>query len=99
MHDKFLSLLGMAQRAGALVSGTLPVTQNLKRRKGALLIVAADAAEEVIGEARKLASFANVKMLLLHSKVAIGLAIGKSPRALVLVTDQRFAARLMELSQ
>ena len=98
MADRFHNMLGIAQRAGAVVSGTLSCIKTLKTNQGELLLLASDAAPEVVKEANYYATRAGVKVLPCSDKVSLGQAIGKSPRAVVLVKDKGLAERLLVLN-
>jgi len=97
VNDRFLGLLGLAQRAGAVSSGSVACEQSLKKGKAKLIIVADDAALEVKNEYAFLAGKAGISFLTVPSKFALGAAIGKSQRVAVVVTDDGFARRLQEL--
>lgn len=99
MQGSFLGLLGIAQRAGAVVSGTVPCMEAMKRGKGVLLIVASDSAKEVVERAEREAARASIVAVPISTREVLGNALGKSPRALVLVTDRGFGNRLLQLSQ
>jgi len=90
-------MLGLAQRAGALVSGAVACEQALKKGKAGLIIVAVDAAAEVREEYSFIAKKHNIPLISVPAKAALGAAIGKSPRVAVVITEQGFSRRLQEL--
>jgi len=98
MSDKFLQLLGLAQRAGVVVSGTMACTEALKKGKGSLLVVAEDTEPKAAALYRQMAELKAIPFLTVYSQAALGNAIGKSRRALVVVADPNFSRRLQELS-
>ncbi|NLP45206.1 MAG: L7Ae/L30e/S12e/Gadd45 family protein [Peptococcaceae bacterium] len=90
MNPKVVSLLGLARRAGKVYSGESQVEAMLKRKKGYLVIIAEDSpgANAKFGQwAKEL----NIQVLLGGDKEELGLAIGLSPRAVILIADQGFA--------
>lgn len=90
MNPKIMSLLGLAKRAGKVYSGESQVEAMLKRKKGFLLIIAEDSP----GAKDKYENWAkdlNIPVLSGGSKEELGLAIGLSPRAVVLIADRGFA--------
>lgn len=87
--------LGLARRAGKVVSGEAQVEGNLKRGKGNLLIIAVDSA----GAQRKYVQWAtgqNVPVIIDGTKEELGLTLGTSPRAAVLVTDEGFSRAILK---
>ncbi|MBS3872671.1 MAG: ribosomal L7Ae/L30e/S12e/Gadd45 family protein [Firmicutes bacterium] len=98
MSDKFLQFLGLAQRAGAVVSGTMACTEALKKGKVSLLVVAEDTEPKSAALYRQMAESKSIPYLTIFSQAALGHAIGKSRRALVVINDANFARRLQELS-
>lgn len=97
MNDKFYGLLGLAQRARALVSGGMACEQTLKKGKACLIVLAKDAAAEVKEQYTFFANKHRVPLITVDSKAALGVAIGKSPRVAVIVTEPNFCRRLQEL--
>jgi len=98
MNDKFLQMLGLAQRAGVVISGTMACTAALKKGKGSLLVLAGDTEPKAAALYRQMAESKRIPFLTLFSQAALGNAIGKSRRALVVIADPNFARRLQELS-
>lgn len=86
IRSRILSLLGIAARAGALVSGWNGVKAKWNKLK--LVLVAADASENTV---RRFSGRAHVKAL---TKGELGRAIGKPPRSVIGITDPRLAERL-----
>jgi len=90
MKTKIISLLGMARRAGKIYSGESQVEALLKKKKGYLLLVAEDSP----GASSKFSLWArdlNIPVLQTGSKQELGLAIGLSPRSIILIDDKGFA--------
>ena len=96
---KIRTLLGFAQRSGKLVSGDDLVLAYVKKGRAKLVIAAQDAAWNTKKEFYHIITKTSVPWYPWGEKAAIGWAIGKSPRALVALTDEGFAAALAELLQ
>ncbi|KKM11798.1 hypothetical protein SY88_06300 [Clostridiales bacterium PH28_bin88] len=99
MKSEIKTLLGFAQRAGKVISGEVATRIQLsKRRKRRLklLILAEDTAPEVQRQYMALAQKQGVAMLVAGRKEELGLAIGKSPRAIVGIWDEHFARLIIE---
>ena len=94
--NKFLSFMGLACRAGAVVSGEFASEKAVKEGKARLGIVAADASENT----RKLFSdkctYYDVPIIVYGNKEELGHAIGKEYRASLAVTQQSFADGLIQ---
>ena len=92
--NKFLSLLGLCQRAGKLVSGELPCEKALKSGKVKLLIITEDASENTKKNFINSALSKDVDVICSGTKESIGSAIGKELRSSVAITDEGFARQL-----
>lgn len=94
MTPKFDSLLGMAMRAGKVAFGSFQVESVLKRKKGFLLIVAEDASNT--SKYVMWAKDMGIPVLTGGSKVALGMAIGQSPKAVLMIMDKGFAETIIK---
>jgi len=91
-----LALLGLARKAGQLVSGDMACREALQRRHVHLLILANDAANRTkrfyIEEAKR----AGIPLMeTAISKAALGHAIGSPDRAVIVVCHPGFAKGLL----
>jgi len=96
VQDRLKSLLGLARRAGKVASGESQVEAYLKKNKGHLLILAEDAP----GTLKKFSPWAEdlgIPFLVFGSKNELGLAIGLSPRAIILIMDEGFARAILKV--
>ena len=82
--EKIYSFIGLAMRAGKIVSGDDSTFLEMKRNKVKLVIVADDA-------------YRSIPLVYFSTKLQIGLAIGKSPRAVLGIKDENFAKKIIEL--
>ena len=96
-NNKFLSLLGLCQRAGKLVSGELPCEKALKGVKVKLLIISEDASGNTKKKFKNAALLKNVDIICTETKENIGRAIGKDLRSTVAIIDEGFARQLKNL--
>lgn len=98
--DKVLSFLGLAMRAGKVISGFDMVVSSLKRKEVKLLLIAEDISRNTLnklldvvssidGEAPEAYSFG--------SSYDLGSAIGKPSRAIIAVTEEGFATKLSSM--
>ena len=93
-EDKILNLLGLAQRAGKVISGDFIVEKAIKKPK--LVLLAGDCAAN---NEKKYTQLAETHQIPLHSianKEALGTAIGKEVRVVVAVLDDGFAKAILK---
>ena len=97
MTDSVLSLLGLALRGGNLAVGEEPVQDACKTGRAKLVLSAADAAQNSIDRAVRLAEAGGVPHVPLPwGKEALGGALGRKLCAVAALTDQGLAAALAE---
>ena len=96
MNNKVLSLLGLACRAGHVVSGEYATETAVKSGKARAVIVAGDASDNTKKLFRDKCSYYEVPLIETGTKEEVGKAIGKEYRASVAVTDESFAKGLVE---
>ena len=89
--NKQLSLLGLAMKAGKVVSGEFAVEKYVKEGKEHLVLVAEDASKNTKKSAHDMCVFYEVPLYDIGTKEELGRAIGKEYRALIAVTDENFA--------
>lgn len=89
--DKIAQLLGLAQRAGKIVSGEEMIEKAFKQDKVKLLVLASDASEATKKNYQHLASKYNKPCYTVMEKQALGQAIGKNERAAIALLDVGFA--------
>ena len=94
---RVLDLLGLAARAGALVTGTDAVRQAVREERVHRVFLAEDAA---LGQRQKLEPLLQAREVpshILFSRVELGSAVGRSPVSAVGLIDLNLARRLGEL--
>jgi len=95
--SKGYDLLGLAQRAGKAQSGETAAEAMIKKDKARLVIVAKDASEKTKRNFTTMASSHKTKWIEAGEKLLLGTALGRSPRSVVVITDDNFASRLHQL--
>jgi ribosomal protein L7Ae-like RNA K-turn-binding protein len=90
-QDKVLSLLGIAAKAGGVVSGEFSTEKAVKDGNADLVIVAADASDNTREMFRNMTTFYEVPMYVYADKETLGHSIGKEYRASVAVTNAGLA--------
>lgn len=97
--QKIYSFIGLAMRAGKIVSGDDSTLLELKRDKVKLVIVAQDASNNTKKLFKDKSSHRQIPQVYFSTKVEIGSAIGKSPRAVLGIKDTGFAKTIIELME
>lgn len=95
-EQKLMSILGLAQKAGKLVSGDFAVQGAIRSGKAKLLIIAADASDSTKKEYRFQAESRDIAVYSILSKEQLGGAIGKALRAAVVITDAGFVKPIVK---
>jgi predicted RNA-binding protein YlxR (DUF448 family) len=92
---RILNLIGMARKAGAIVSGSQSVLQELAKPAASLLLVASDAAEGTADKILNRAKGANIPFFKLFDKQTFGSAVGRDERSHLVLTNKKFARNLI----
>lgn len=95
-NDRILSFLGLATKAGKVVSGEFSVEKAVKSMHAKLVIVAEDASDNTKKLFSDKCKFYHVPYVVYGNKESLGLATGKMFRATVAITDDGFAKSLLE---
>lgn len=95
--QKIHSLLGIAMRAGKLVSGEDGTMIDLKKGKLNLVIIAEDASNNTKKLFKDKSSFRHVNCIELSTKSDLGISIGKDSRAVIGIKDIGFANKIIQL--
>lgn len=85
-----MSLLGLATKAGKLVSGEFVVEKTIKEGKALLVLVANDASDNTKKKFSNMCEYRNVPMYMFGDKLSLGHDIGKEMRVVVAVLDAGF---------
>ena len=89
--NKILSMIGMAMKAGKIVSGEFATEKAVKTGKAFLVIVSAAASDNTKKMFRNMCTFYKVPMYVYGTKEDLGHCMGKEFRASLAVTDEGFA--------
>ena len=95
--ERLLSLLGLAQKAGKIVSGEMAVEKAIRNRTARLLLVAADASESTKKNYQDISAYYSTPIFILLSKHQFGMSIGKVNRAALAVIDIGFSKAILKI--
>ena len=94
-QNKIFSLLGLATRASAVVSGEFMTEKSVKEGRARLVIVGSDASDNTKKNFLNMCAYYHVPCFLYGTKEVLGHAMGKEMRASLAVTDEGFAKNLI----
>lgn len=97
VEQKLLNLLGLAQRAGKIISGELPVEKAIRAGKVKLILLAQDSSDGTKKSFSDMAQFYNITLHYVLSKQTLGRCIGKDYRAVIALNDTGFIKHLLNL--
>lgn len=90
-RNKVLSYLGLATRAGRVVSGEFCVEKSVRQRRARLVLVSEDASENSRKNFRNLCTYYKVPLYFFGSREELGAACGKETRVSAAVEDEGLA--------
>lgn len=91
MTDKIFSMIGLAMKAGKVVSGEFMTEKMIKTGKAFLVIVSYAASDNTKKMFRNMCAFYEVPFYIYGTKEELGHSMGKEFRASLAVTDEGFA--------
>lgn len=99
-RNKILGYLGLATRAGRVVSGEFSVEKSVRQSRAKLVIVSEDASENSRKNFRDLCTYYNIPLYFFGSREELGAACGKELRVSVAIEDEGLAkAAIRQLEQ
>lgn len=95
-RDKVLSMIGLASRAGKVVSGEFSTEKAVKSSKAHLVIVAEDASDNTRKMFRNMCTYYGVPYQEYGTKDELGHWTGKEMRASICILDEGFARSVLK---
>lgn len=89
--------MGLATKAGKVVSGEFATEKSVKSGKALLVLVADDASENTKKKFRNMCEFYEVPIYFLADKEGIGKSMGKEIRASLAIEDENFATAIIKI--
>ena len=93
-RTEVLRLLGLARRAGAVVSGTEAVRGVIRQGEARLILMAEDASSPQLQKVRRTLKNRPVPWGSLGDRAILGAAVGRAPVSAVAVTSASFADQI-----
>ena len=91
VQNKAYSMIGLAMKAGKVVSGEFSTEKAVKTKAAFLVIVSEAASENTKKKFRNMCTYYEVPLYFFGEKEVLGHAIGKEFRASLAVLDEGFA--------
>lgn len=96
-ENKIYSFIGLARKAGAIVTGEGLTEQAVKREKALLVLVTHDASINTRKKIETVLYDKNIPLLEFGHKEKLGHMLGKTFFSVIAVTDRGFAERIKQL--
>ncbi|TFE03459.1 YlxQ family RNA-binding protein [Jeotgalibacillus sp. R-1-5s-1] len=96
-QSKWMSLLGLATRAGKVISGEELVVKEIRSNKAKLVLLSEDASLNTTKKVTDKAAYYRVPVRKVADRYLLGQLIGKDARVTVAVLDKGFAEKLITL--
>lgn len=90
--DPVLSMLGLAAKAGKIVSGEFATEQAIKAGKAWLVVIAKDASDNTTKKFTDACAYHHLPVIGYADKDSLGSCIGKDYRSSLAVVDEKLAA-------
>jgi ribosomal protein L7Ae-like RNA K-turn-binding protein len=95
--QQWSSLLGLANRAGKIISGEELSLKEVRSGKAKLILLSADASANSTKKITDKCKSYGVPLKFIENRELLGHAIGKDARIVVAILDKGFAIKLMSL--
>ena len=89
-------MLGLAMRAGKLVSGSFSVEKAIKSGKAYLVVIAGDASEETKKGLTDACNYYKKQYMIYSTKENLGRILGREYRACAAILDEKFAEAVLD---
>ncbi|MGT2951306.1 hypothetical protein BU202_09390 [Streptococcus cuniculi] len=97
-QQRILNLLGLAQRAGRLISGEELVVESIQKQKAKLVFLAQDAGPNLSKKITDKSHTYQVEVVTAFSTLELSSAVGK-PRKVLAVTDAGFTKKMRSIME
>lgn len=98
-RQMLLNRLGLAQRAGRLISGEDSILKAMRSGKVKLVVLAEDASANTAKRYRDKCSHYGIPLIQYGTREELGASIGRDHRAALAVTDEGFAGLIRKSLQ
>jgi ribosomal protein L7Ae-like RNA K-turn-binding protein len=96
-ENRWMSLLGLANRARKVISGEELVIKEIRNNQAKVVLLAGDASENTRKKITDKCSYYKVPVYQVEDRGVLGRAIGKEARVTIAVLDAGFASKISKL--
>lgn len=96
-ENQWMSFLGLANRAGKLISGEELTVKQIQKGNAKLVLLSADASQNTMKKITDKCNSYEVPIKKVENRYLLGQAIGKEARVVVAVLDVGFAKKLKQM--
>ena len=97
METRIYQMLGLCQKARLLAAGEFAAKEAVLEKKAYLVIVAEDASVNTKKLFHDKTSYRNISCVDWGTKERLGSILGKEPRAVVAVLDEKLSLKIKEM--
>ncbi len=94
---QWTSLLGLAQRAGKIISGEELVIKEIRSNKAKLVLLSEDASSNTTKKVSDKCAYYHVELKRVNNRELLGQSIGKEARVTIAILDAGFAKKISML--
>lgn len=95
-RTEVFGVLGLARRAGSVVTGTGAVRDAVRADAARLVLLAEDAAAGQVGKVANLLRHRSIPRVTWGTREELGRAVGAAPLSAIAIMDEGFALKLRE---
>jgi ribosomal protein L7Ae-like RNA K-turn-binding protein len=95
--EKIYSFLGLAKKAGKVFTGDDTCERLIKTQKACVTVIAQDASPNTVKKFTDKCKSRDVPLKIFGTKELLGRFTGKEIRAVLVITDNGFAKRIIEM--
>ncbi len=95
-RDNILSTIGLAMKAGKVVSGEFMTESAVKSQSAYMVMIARDVSDNTRKKFRNMCEYYEVPLCEYSTKDELGHSLGKEFRASLAVTDKGFAQTILK---
>ncbi|MGR3763901.1 YlxQ family RNA-binding protein [Rossellomorea sp. NS-SX7] len=96
-QDRWMSLLGLANRARKIISGEELVIKEVRSGRAKLVLISKDASANTHKKVTDKCKSYHVPVRFVEDRYILGNSIGKEARVVVALSDKGFADKLSEM--
>jgi ribosomal protein L7Ae-like RNA K-turn-binding protein len=97
MSNKIFSMLGLAKKAGKLLSGSDVCEHTIKSGKAALVIISSDSSDGTNKKFHDMCSYRRIPCRVFGDRYSLGKCTGKDERVVAVLIDKGFSDVILKM--